>query len=146
MGVWIEPMTNNLVTSEPVPENHSDKIADYVWEDFAEQFAKEASIGFRLQSCWPQDENEPMTFFGTENEPDPSLIDLSDINLLTDSQWLDWDKADKRQVLLQCPSVREAVIKNPGHEFCASYEYQATSLKVLCDELKSVISVLLNVK
>ena len=139
-------MKNNVVTSKSVPESHPDEIVDQVWDDFAEEFAKEASIGFRLQSCWPQDENEPMTFFGTENGPDPSLIDLADINQLTDSQWLDWDKADKRQVLLQCPSVREAVIENPGHEFCASYEYQVTSLKVLCGELQLVISVLLNVK
>ena len=135
-------MTKKIVTAESVSESHPDKIADPVWDGFAE----EASRGFRLQSCWPQDETEQMTFFGTESGPDPSLLDLSGINGLTDRQLLAWHEADKRQVLLKCPSVREAVIENPEHQVCASYAYQVTLLKVLCDELKSVISVLLNVK
>jgi hypothetical protein len=74
------------------------------------------------------------------------LLDLSDINILTDSQWLAWDNTDKRQVLLQCPSVRETAIENPAREFSASYEYQVTSLKVLCDELKLVVTTLLDIQ
>lgn len=56
-------MTNNLFTSASAPESHPDKIANPIWDDFAEQ----DSIGFRLKSCWPQDQNKPMAFFGTEN-------------------------------------------------------------------------------
>lgn len=109
-------------------------------------FEEEISIGMRLQACEPQDENSPLTFFGTEKGPDPDLLGLSGINPFTDSQWQAWTDADKRLLLLQCPCVTENVIKDPEHELAATYKYHSTSLNVLRDELSSVITRLLGVK
>lgn len=112
----------------------------------ADDFGEEISIGMRLQACAPQDDNSPLSFFGTESGPDPDLLGLSGINPFTDGQWQTWTKADKRLLLMQCPCVTENVIKEPEHEFAATYKYYATSLNVLSDELHSIVRELLGVK
>ena len=110
------------------------------------RFDEEMCIDMRLQSCEPKDDNSPLTFYGTANGPDPDLLGLSGITPFTDSQWQAWTDADNRLLLLQCPCVIENVIKDPEHEFAATYEYSATSLNVLGDELGLVVAELLGVK
>lgn len=112
----------------------------------SENLAEEMAVGMRLQSCNPQTETEPLIFYGTKNGPDPDLLGLTGTNPFTDNQWAAWHESDKRQLLLQCPCVTEVVIENLAHESAACYEYHATSLNVLCYELKSVITALLGVK
>lgn len=93
----------------------------------------------RLQSIYIENRDAPLTFFGTQNEPDPDLLDIVAINLFTETQWMKWEQTDKRALLLQCGCVVEHLIEDPIHENAACYEYSVSSLNVLAEELRSLI-------
>jgi len=111
-------------------------------EELADAHAAEMAAGMRLQACDHPSADGSLTFYGTKNEPDPDLLVLSGINPFTQKQWALWEKLNKRDLLLQCPSIVETVIDAPAHEYAACFEYYAGSYDQLCRELRVLVKKL----